>query len=201
MKPGEEGRLRAVLAVGEPLLLAAAMTAAGALVLGPYLASAWFAAALGALVIFLALLTFKQVPGWNVALLTAFAAVGGGFVAALFPKALGWGALAAAALLVTAAIVSSGRIASAPWMARLAWALSWIYLAGWPILAILRAEKTARVGWAAGGLLVFFALAACWFAGRPWLQEEDVGAPLAIEVYLIGLNLLLAAAAIATWVP
>ncbi len=187
----------AILAMAAPLLLASVATAVGARILAGRLPAAWYAAAIVALLLFLALLTFKQTRGWNTGLLAAFAAVAGGFAGAFFPDSVGWGGAAAGGMLGLSVLISRGRWAAGALIGRLCWLLSWVYVAGWPILLFIDVPRVFLLGWAAGGLVVFAGLASCWFASRLWRGQG--GTPAAIEIYLIGLNLLLAGAAVVAW--
>ncbi len=200
MSEPERGSTGSALAMAGPLLLAVVATAVGARILGERLPSAWYAAVIVTLLLFFALLTFKQTRGWNTGLLTALAAMASGFAGAFFPNAIGWGGAIAAALLGLSAIASRRRWAAIAQLGRLGWILSWAYLVGWPVLAFLDARREVRIGWAAGGLVLFAGLATGWFASRPWQgQARQDGTPAAIEVYLIGLNLLVAGAAVVEW--
>ncbi len=200
MTEPERGSAGSILAMAGPLLLAAVATAVGARVLARRIPSAWYAAAIVGLLLFFALFTFKQTRGWNTGLLAAFAGVAGGFAGAFFPQTAGWGGMVAGGLLGLAGLVSRGSWAAGALTGRLCWMLSWVYVAGWPILLLIDAPGAYLLGWAAGGLAIFVGLASCWLAAWRWQgSARQTGTPAAIELYLIALNLLLAGSAVIEW--
>lgn len=196
------GSADSALAMAGPLLLAVIATALGERILSERIPTAWYAAAIVALLLFLAVLTFKQTPGWNTGLLVAFAAVAGGFVGAFFPATASKAGAIVVVLLGLSALLSRGRWASRAVTRRLFWMLSWLYIAGWPVLLFAGAPMTFRLGWAAGGVVVFIGLATAWLAARSWQGSAgQAGTAAGIELYLIGLNLLLAGSAVLDWLP
>jgi len=76
--------------------------------------------------------------------------------------------------------------------ALLLWVLSWIYVAGWPVIGFLRSGERLQSVWAVAGLGIFGCLGISWFAAAEERQAEAAGACLAIELYVIALNLVVA---------
>jgi hypothetical protein len=185
-----------VLRVLPPLALAAAGTILGMVVLAPYLPSVLtLPLLLVAVLAFVALFTFREVPGWSTALLTCFGLLAGLYLGSLFPQGgrlWGWAAVAAIGILALAALLGHafrGRLRLA---ALLLWVLSWIYVAGWPLIALLPGAATLQFVWAAAGLGIFGCLGISWFAAVEERQAESSGSSLAIELYVIVLNLVVA---------
>jgi hypothetical protein len=192
-----------VAALVPPLAAALIAGGLGATTLAPRLtAGSVVPAALFGLLIFAAMMTFKRARGWNAALLAAFSFVGCGVVGWLFRGRVGgtWlGAIGSAVLILTLAAVVGRRIGTVlvkqgPWL----WLLSWVYLFGWIAAAVLGPSAGWIHGWAIGGLVVYAGLSAGWFAGLDPSAPDPSGTAWAIDVYLLGLNLAIAAR-VAMW--
>ena len=182
-----------------PLYLAAlALTVAGWAVRAP---QAWLAPlAIGLLLLFAAMMTFRRAPTWSTALLLAFA-LGVGVLVRLVTgadPAWGWCAAAALGIPLVAALVSGplqGRVA---WTRSLLWVAAWIYVLGaWLIPVVWAAPHLGRT-WAAGGLAIFTGLAVTWFCVWPGRETSLPAGSAAAELYLIGINLALAANTLAS---
>lgn len=182
-----------------PLTLLAGLSGALGLWLAPETASpaGQLLAALLAVLLFAALLTFKEAAGWNSGLLLAFF-FALGFAVSLFSIGQaapdwGWAALGAAAVLGAAA--GLGRWAGGAWREVGAglWIVAWAYLLGWAALAFLRLDPLLSLVWAGAGLILFGGLAAAWFAEVRVRPSERNGAALAVELSLFAANLTLAA--------
>jgi hypothetical protein len=150
-----------------------------------------------AVLLFVAMMTFKRARGWNAGLMVAFPFVGGGVVSWLFQGRAGgtWlGAITSAAVILVLAAVLARRVG-----ARLAevgawlWLLSWVYLFGWVVAAVLSLPTGWIRAWGVAGLLVYAGLSAAWFAGLDPSAENPSGTAWAIDVYLLGFNLAIAA--------
>ena len=153
--------------------------------------------ALFGLLLFVAMLTFKRARGWNAALLVAFSFSASGVVSWLFQGRVGgtWlGALSAAVvILAISAIVGRrvgpGLVEIGAWL----WLLSWVYLFGWVVVAVVGPPATWIRAWAVGGLVIYAGLSAAWFAGLDPRAPDPSGTAWAIDIYLLGLNLAIAA--------
>jgi FtsH-binding integral membrane protein len=150
-----------------------------------------------AVLLFAAMLTFRESAGWNTGLLLGFALVVGVLLSGLDVSAepRAWaGALGVmiAALGLAAAMGRAlrGRLAM---LGGGLWLVSWAYLVGWGVIAVLRAGPPFQVVWAAAGLLIFTGLAAAWFSALVTEQEETPGVSHAIDLYIFSFNLALAA--------
>jgi hypothetical protein len=149
------------------------------------------------LVLFVAMLTFRDNVGWNTALLVGFGLAAGIYLRWAFPESAGgqWPAAIATGLVILSVAAAVGprggqRLA---WLGPGVWALSWIYLVGWIALAWLRLGRGASVGWAAAGLLVFGILSMIWFGSQSRRPARVSATSLAIDLYILGLNLVVAA--------
>ena len=148
------------------------------------------------LLLFVAMVTFKRARGWNAALLVAFSFVAGGVVNWLFEDRIGgtWLGAVSAAILILAISAPVGRrigprlVGIGAWL----WLLSWVYLFGWVVVAVLRPPPSWIRAWAIGGLVVYAGLSATWFAGLDPEQEDPSGTAWAVDLYLLGLNLAIA---------
>ena len=80
----------------------------------------------------------------------------------------------------------------------LLWAAAWIYVLGaWLIPVVWAAPDLGRT-WAAGGLAIFAGLAVTWFCVWPGREASLPAGSAAAELYLIGINLALAANTLAS---
>jgi hypothetical protein len=180
-----------------PLYLAAlALTLAGWAVRAP---QAWLApVAVCVVLLFVALLTFRRTPTWSTILLLGLALTAGAALRLVGGARIAWVPSSAAALgapLVGAAIGGRFRLRRA-WVRGSLWTLAWIYILGAWLFPV--EPGNLRAWWAGAGLLVFAGLAVIWFADWPAREARDPAGGPAAELYLIGLNLALAANALAS---
>ncbi len=185
-------------AILPPLAVALVAGGLGAAALAPRLtATSIVPVGLLGLLLFVAMMTFKRARGWNTALMAAFSFVGGGALSWIFEGRVGgtWlGAVASAALVLAFAAVLGRRagprlVGISAWL----WLLSWIYLFGWVVAAVLNPPGDWIRAWAVGGLIVYGGLSTAWFAGLdPWAPDPS-GTAWAIDVALLGFNLAIAA--------
>ena len=180
-----------------PLYLAAlALTVAGWAVRAP---QAWLAPlAVCVVLLFAALLTFRRTPAWSTILLLGLALTVGAALRLVGGSRMAWvpsSAVALGAPLVGAAIGGKVRLRNA-WVRGSLWTLAWIYVLGAWLFPM--GLGTLRAWWAGAGLLVFAGLAVIWFADWPAREERDPAGGPATELYLIGLNLALAANALSS---
>jgi len=148
------------------------------------------------LLLFIALMTFKSVPGWNVGLLAALGLALGVFLRALAAEAMisAWLLSAGFAVLVFALSAWLGRRLGS-WMRDVGvglWLLSWAYLMGWAVIAFLGLDPVFTTAWAGAGVLIFSGLAAAWFASLESQLDAQPSAALAADLFFLFLNLTIA---------
>ena len=145
------------------------------------------------LLLYIALMTFKSVPTWNVALL-----IGLGFVLGVFVRALVldvrisvWMISVGLAGLVLGLSGWFGRRLGTPLLdvGIGLWLLSWAYLLGWAGIALLDLDPVFVTVWAGAGVLIFAGLAAAWFASLEPRLDAQPGAALAVDFFFLSLNL------------
>lgn len=146
--------------------------------------------------LFVALTTFKESPGWNIGLLLAFALVAGFLISGL-KLASGPASWPSMLLITTALLVLSAGIGAvmrgrAGWLGMGSWALTWSYLAGWGLISLVHLGGTIQILWASAGMILFCVLCAIWFSELEARLRPGFGAGLAVELYLLALNLTLA---------
>lgn len=190
-------------AIVPPLAAALVAGGLGAAALTPRMtAGSILPVALAGLILFVAMMAFKRARGWNAALLAAFSFVGFGVVGWLFQGRAGgtWpGALASAVVILAIAAIIARRggtqlVGAGAWL----WLLSWVYLFGWVAVAVLAPPAIWIRAWAVGGLLVYAGLSAAWFAGLDPLAPNRSGTAWAMDIFLLGANLAIAARVV-TW--
>jgi hypothetical protein len=148
------------------------------------------------LLLFIALMTFKSVPGWNVGLLAAL-----GLALGVFLRALAAEAMFSAWLL--SALLAALVFALSAWLGRRMgsrmrevgiglWLLSWAYLMGWAVIAFLGLDPVFTTAWAGAGVLIFTGLAAAWFASLESQLDDQSGPALAADLFFLFLNLTIA---------
>lgn len=181
-----------------PLVAALIAGGLGAAALAPRLTTgSILPAALFGLLLFVAMMTFKRARGWSAALLAAFSFVGCGVVSWLFRGRIGgtWLEAVASATVILAVAAAVGRRIGGPFVGVGAWLwlLSWVYLFGWVAAAVLALPAIWIRAWAVSGLIVYAGLSAAWSAGLDPSAPDPSGTAWAIDVYLLGLNLAIAA--------
>ena len=178
-------------------LLALALTCIGAATLGVRLFPTWWPA-LGILLLleFIALLTFRRVRTWSAVLLCAFALTAGALAGPLLAEGPpDWSRAAVASVGIPLIALPLGwragpRLRPFGW---LTWAAAWGYIIGWVAWQILVPGSSASPAWGLTGLVIFSALAATWASAIPVRPSQEPEASLAFELYLIGVNLSIAA--------
>jgi hypothetical protein len=73
------------------------------------------------------------------------------------------------------------------------WIVSWAYLLGWAALIFLKLDPVFYLTWSLVGLVLFTGLAAVWFANMRYHLKTLSSVSTAIDLYLISVNLYLAA--------
>ncbi len=148
------------------------------------------------LLLFIALMTFKSVPGWNVGLLAAL-----GLALGVFLRALAAEVMFSAWLL--SVLLAALVFAVAAWLGRRMgsrmrdvgiglWLLSWAYLMGWAVIAFLGLDPVFTTAWAGAGTLIFSGLAAAWFSSLESQLDAQPGPALAAGLFFLFLNLTIA---------
>lgn len=148
------------------------------------------------LLLFIALMTFKSVPGWNVGLLTSL-----GLALGVFLRTLAAEASISAWMLSTALVVLVFVFTA--WLGRRMgyrmrdvgsglWLLSWAYLLGWVVIALMGLDPVFTTAWAGAGVLIFAGLAVAWFASLESQLDAQPGAALAVDLFFLFLNLTVA---------
>ncbi len=181
-----------------PLYLAAlALTVAGWAVRAP---QAWLAPlAVCVVLLFAALLTFRRTPTWSTILLLGLALTVGAVLRLVAGSPHGMGPDLGGCARRTARGCghrADDSVSATPGCAGALWTLAWIYVLGAWLFPM--GQGNLRAWWAGAGLLVFAGLAVIWFADWPAREERDPAGGPAAELYLIGLNLALAANALAS---
>lgn len=148
------------------------------------------------LLLFIALMTFKSVPGWNVGLLAALSFALGVFLRALAAEVMfsAWLLSALLAVLVFAVAAWLGRRLGSRMkdVGIGLWLLSWAYLMGWVVIAFLGLDPVFTTAWAGAGVLIFSGLAAAWFASLESKLDSQSGQALAVDLFFLFLNLTIA---------
>jgi FtsH-binding integral membrane protein len=147
--------------------------------------------------LFVAALVTREMPGWNLLSLVCFAAVAGGLLGRWLPPERAvrwtWAVLLAVGVMTAAAGIGSASRSRPPWVGLTLWAASWPYVAGWLVLSILDLGPIMSLVWALVGLVLFGGLTAMRFPLSVRGQVPALRAGLATELYLLGLNLVVAA--------
>ena len=148
------------------------------------------------LLLFIALMTFKSVPGWNVGLLVALGLALGMFLRALAAEAMfsAWLLSAGLAVLVFALAAWIGRRLGSR-MREVGiglWLLSWAYLMGWAVIAFMDLDPVFTTAWAGAGVLIFTGLAVAWFSSLESQLDAQPGPALAVDLFFLFLNLTVA---------
>lgn len=148
------------------------------------------------LLVFIALITFREVGGWNIGLLIGFGVIAGAFLGSIFPTDgnLDWSMalLAALGLLFLASAVGNWLGERLRNLGVVFWVASWVYLLGWVLLAIVDFPSVFQIIWALAGLIIFSGLASTWFANLMTSETPSSNVSLAIDLFIIGMNLLVA---------
>lgn len=148
------------------------------------------------LVVFIGMVTFRGVAGWNIALMIAFGVIAGAFLGSVFPaeEGLSWtmAFLATLGILFLAAGIGNWLGIRLQGLGVTLWIGSWGYLLGWILLALLDSSTFLQTLWAFAGLVIFGGLAATWFANLMTSEEQPNNVSLAIDLFIVGLNLFVA---------
>lgn len=181
-----------------PALFAAVCTAAGIGLLSARLPPGLtFPMALLALLFFIGAITFKTAPGWNAALMFSLAFLLGALFGGLSAEGRGstWlaGLGTALVILLVAALLGHllrGRLRPI-WLGL--WGFSWAFVAAWAVLILLQPPVWFLTVWGFAGLAVFGGVAVGWFAELGSPSRSAPGSALALDLYILGLNLTLSA--------
>jgi FtsH-binding integral membrane protein len=147
--------------------------------------------------LYIAMLTFREQYGWNLSLLLFFSAsLGSVFGLHLSNTTLHvslepfWFVIPCLAVAATCGHWIGDRFSE---LGVILWLVAWGYLLGWAVLIFLRLDPVFALTWSLIGLLLFTGLASVWFAnmGAHFHQRSSVSA--AINLYLICINLYIAA--------
>lgn len=150
-----------------------------------------------AVLFFMAMLTFREQYGWNLALLLGFSGALGtvfSFLSAGSMLAVGFESIWIVLLSLSIG-ASAGR-----WLGEhfgefgvILWLVSWAYLLGWAFLIFLELDPVFILTWSGVGLLLFTGLSGVWFANMEAHFKQRSSVSAAIDLYLISINLYLAA--------
>jgi FtsH-binding integral membrane protein len=149
------------------------------------------------LLLFLALITFRETSTWNFVLLLTFALIAGTFLGGTFSEEVqfSWGVAlltALGVLFLTAAVGGYFGERIGRWSVAL-WIGSWVYLLGWVIIAFANLPPSAQTIWAFAGLIIFGGLSTSWFASLMSSEAKASTVSLAIDLFILVINLLVAA--------
>lgn len=148
------------------------------------------------LLLFIALMTFKSVPGWNVGLLAALGLALGVFLRALAAEVMfsAWllSALLAALVFAVAAWIGRRMGSRMKEVGIGLWLLSWAYLMGWAVIAFMNLDPVLTTAWAGAGVLIFTGLAAAWFSSLESQLDAQPGPALGVDLFFLFLNLTVA---------
>ena len=149
------------------------------------------------ILLFIALLTFRERPGWNLALLLGFSASLGAVIALLGTGShatLGYAPLWLVLPCLAFAALAGKRLGSGVGeIGAILWLVSWVYMLGWAVLIFLQLEAVFHLTWSVVGLVLFTGIAAVWFANMERNLAQRSSVSVAIDLYLVCLNLYLAA--------
>ncbi|MCJ7677423.1 MAG: hypothetical protein MUO35_06860 [Anaerolineales bacterium] len=178
-------------------VLALVLTGVGAIPIGERLPSDRLVLlAILALLEFAALMTFRRVRTWSTVLLMVFGLTAGALVRLMLPGIrLQWPWALVASLGIPLFGIPLGWTAGdrLRWMGWLVWAAAWAYVLGWLAWQLLVHSLPARVPWGMAGLTIFSALTLTWSAALPGREASEPEISTASELYIIGLNLGIAA--------
>ena len=148
------------------------------------------------LLLFIALMTFKSVPGWNVGLLAALGLALGVFLRALAAEVMfsAWllSALLAALVFAVAAWIRRRMGSRMKEVGIGLWLLTWAYLMGWAVIAFMGLDPVLTTAWAGAGVLIFSGLAAAWFSSLESQLDAQPGAALGVDLFFLFLNFTIA---------
>ncbi|NIM93009.1 MAG: hypothetical protein GTO18_04770 [Anaerolineales bacterium] len=147
-------------------------------------------------IVFVAMITFRDASGWNLGLLLVFALIVGLLLGNFFPSltALHWilALLIAAAIMLMAAGLGTQLGGGVRLLGIALWIGSWIYILGWVVIALFHFPKPVVLLWGMVGLIVFSGLSTVWFASIAGILNPFMGTSLAIDLFILGLNLCIA---------
>jgi len=67
-----------------------------------------------------------------------------------------------------------------------------VMLLGWVLIAVVEMPSVVQILWALAGLLIFGGLAATWFANLMTSESQSSNVSLTIDLFILGMNLLVA---------
>jgi FtsH-binding integral membrane protein len=149
------------------------------------------------MILFIAMLTFREQQGWNLPLYLGFSVSLGAVIASLGTDPVGtfkfeplWLVLPC---LGVGAIAGSWLGSRSGEIGVILWLVCWVYLLGWAALIFLQLDPVFYLTWSAVGLVLFTGLAAIWFSHMADQLKQQSSISAAIDLYLICINLYLAA--------
>lgn len=150
-----------------------------------------------AILLFGGLLTFRENYGWNLGLLFGFAAALGAAFSQLSNGLSQSSSIGLFGIIVLCLLAGGGL---GRWLGDrfeeagvILWLVSWAYLLGWVGLVLLGLDPVFYLTWSAVGLVLFTGLAAVWFSNLEDHLRNPSSVSSAINIYLIGINLGIAA--------
>ena len=146
---------------------------------------------------FVGLVALKKTATWNIVLLAIFGALIGSFAGLLETgsKLQPWWLSLAMTLIILTISLLVGRAWRGRWndIGVGLWVLTWIYLLGWAGLWLVHLDPLFQGVWAGFGLVLFGGMSAVWFSNSEQDLERLPGSTLGIDLYLLTLNIILAA--------
>ncbi len=159
--------------------------------LGKYIPTElWLLPAFIALILFLTLQIFKQVPRLNVVLLIGLALVAGAVLNWLELSERSWFAWIVLILGLALSVVWSYLVGiRLGWFGILLFPLTIIYLMGWFVISLFPEFAQLSVGWAVAGLFMFLALAIHTVTEVRYSPAGENPIPLVSDLFIIFFNL------------
>jgi len=174
-----------------PLLGLTALIAALGHRLGKYIpVELWLLPAITALILFLALQIFKQVPRLNLVLLLGLALLAGAVLNWLDLSGRTWFAWIALILGLALSLVWGYLLGiRLGWFGILLFPITIAYLIGWFLISLLPEFAQLSVGWAVVGLFVFLGLAIHTVTEARFSEAGDTPVPLVSDLFIVYFNL------------
>jgi hypothetical protein len=147
------------------------------------------------MILFVLLMVFKTTPTWNGLLLLTFSLSLGAVIRATQLYSVVSLRPVPVVLIGSIGIGSSLVFARSRFITKLTQRVVWIgaglYIGGWMVLGLFQLGTIWIRSWAFFGILLFIVLLSLWILQLDRLLEHDTGTPAAIELYLIGCNILI----------